>query len=174
MHTFSYEKSEIWLCLYVLLFRKTKNTCWKKIPRQYSSCNKEKKIILLDDGFDEYVKRILDSLGHELIHRGQARKRRYKQQRGYKGPGKDKAERRYLGHPDELEAHAYNIAQELLHKHDKDTIIDAFRKGDLNILKDSPNWQAYLYSFETSDDPVVRKLIKFIFKYINKLDKRSK
>ena len=136
--------------------------------------NKEKKIILLDDGFDEYVRRILDSLGHELIHRGQARKRKYKQQREYKGSGKDKAERRYLGHPDELEAHAYNIAQELLHKHDKDTIIDAFRKGDLNILKDSPNWQAYLYSFETSDDPIIRKLIKFIVKYIDRLDIRNK
>ena len=135
--------------------------------------NKEKKIILLDDGFDEYIRRILDSLGHELIHRGQARKRRYKHQRGYKGPGKDKAERRYLGHPDELEAHAYNIAQELLHKHDKDTIIDAFRRGDLSILKDSPNWQAYLYSFETSDDPIIRKLIKFIVKYIDRLDKRN-
>ena len=135
--------------------------------------NKEKKIILLDDGFDEYIRRILDSLGHELIHRGQARKRKYKQQREYKGSGKDKAERKYLGHPDELEAHAYNIAQELLHKHDKDTIIDAFRRGDLSILKDSPNWQAYLYSFETSDDPIIRKLIKFIVKYIDRLDKRN-
>ena len=136
--------------------------------------NKEKKIILLDDGFDEYVRRILDSLGHELIHRGQARKRKYKQQRGFKVPCKDKAERKYLGHPDELEAHDYNIAQELLHKHDKDTIIDAFRRGDLSILKDSPNWQAYLYSFETSDDPIIRKLIKFIVKYIDRLDKRNK
>ena len=135
--------------------------------------NKEKKIILLDDGFDEYVRRILDSLGHELIHRGQARKRKYKQQRGYKGPGKDKVERKYLGHPDELEAHAYNIAQELLHKYDKDTIINAFRTGNLDILKDSPNWQAYLFSFETSDDPIIRKLIKFIVKYIDRLDKRN-
>jgi len=135
--------------------------------------NKEKKIVLADEGVDEYIRRILDSLGHELIHRGQARKRKYKQQREYKGPGKDKAERRYLGHPDELEAHAYNIAQELLYKYDKDTIIDAFRKGDLNILKDSPNWQAYLFSFDTSDNPVVKKLIKFIFKYIDKLEKRD-
>ena len=80
---------------------------------------------------------------------------------------------KYLGHPDELEAHAYNIAQELLHKYDKDTIINAFRTGNLDILKDSPNLQAYLYSFETSDDPIIRKLIKFIFKYIDKLDKRN-
>jgi len=135
--------------------------------------NKEKKFTITDEGFDEYIRRIIDALGHELIHRGQARKRRYKQQRGYKGPGKDKAERKYLGHPDELEAHAYNIAQELLHKYDKDTIINAFRTGNLDILKDSPNWQAYLFSFDTSDDPIVRKLIKFIFKYIDKLDKRN-
>ena len=146
---------------------------WVSAAEYSARIQKEKEKKERNKREDEYIRRIIDALGHELIHRGQARKRRYKQQRGYKGPGKDKAERKYLGHPDELEAHAYNIAQELLHKHDKDTIIDAFRKGDLNILKDSPNWQAYLYSFETSDDPIIRKLIKFIVKYIDRLDKRN-
>ena len=83
---------------------------------------------------------------------------------------KDKAERDYLGQPDEVEAFSYNIASELLRRHDKETIINAFRTGDLSILKDSVNFVAYLSSFEDTDNKTMRNLINKILKYLENLD----
>ena len=123
------------------------------------------------EGFDELVVRINDAIGHERIHQRQARKRKFKVQgTPYKGPGKDKAERDYLGQPDEVEAFSYNIASELLRRHDKETIINAFRTGDLSILKDSVNFVAYLSSFEDTDNKTMRNLINKILKYLENLD----
>ena len=121
-------------------------------------------------GFDELVARLNDAIGHERIHQSQARKRKLRHPGSeYIGPGKGRAERDYLGKPDEVEAFSYNIASELLRQHDKDTIIHAFRTGDLSILKDSINFVAYLASFEDTDNKTMRKLINKILKYIEQL-----
>ena len=123
------------------------------------------------EGFDELVNRISDAIGHERIHQGQARKRKLQHPGSeYTGPGKGKTERDYLGKPDEVEAFSYNIASELLRRHDKETIINAFRTGDLSILKDSINFVAYLASFEDTDNKTMRKLINKILKYVEHLD----
>ena len=121
-------------------------------------------------GFDELVARLNDAIGHERIHQKQARKRKLQHPGSeYTGPGKGKTERDYLGKPDEVEAFSYNIASELLRRHDKETIINAFRMGDLSILKDSINFVAYLASFEDTDNKTMRKLINKILKYIEQL-----
>jgi hypothetical protein len=133
--------------------------------------NKQRNYSFSKEGFDELVVRINDAIGHERIHQRQARKRKLKVHgTPYKGPGKDRAERDYLGQPDEVEAFSYNIASELLRRHDKETIIDAFKTGDLSILKDSINFVAYLSSFEDTDNKTMRNLINKILKYIEHLD----
>ena len=133
--------------------------------------NKQRTYNFSKEGFDELVNRISDAIGHERIHQGQARKRKLQHPGSeYTGPGKDKEERGYLGKPDEVEAFSYNIASELLRRHDKETIINAFRQGDLSILKDSINFVAYLASFEDTDNKTMRNLINKIIKYIEHLD----
>jgi len=133
--------------------------------------NKQRTYSFSKEGFDELVNRISDAIGHERIHQGQARKRKLQHPGSeYTGPEKDKAERNYLGKPDEVEAFSYNIASELLRWHDKETIINAFRKGDLSILKDSINFVAYLASFEDTDNKTMRNLINKILKYIEHLN----
>lgn len=133
--------------------------------------NKQRTYNFSKEGFDELVNRISDAIGHERIHQGQARKRKLQHPGSeYTGPGKDKEERGYLGKPDEVEAFSYNIASELLRRHDKETIINAFRQGDLSILKDSINFVAYLASFEDTDNKTMRNLINKIIKYIEHLN----
>jgi hypothetical protein len=133
--------------------------------------NKQRTYNFSKEGFDELVNRISDAISHERIHQGQARKRKLQHPGSeYTGPGKDKEERGYLGKPDEVEAFSYNIASELLRRHDKETIINAFRQGDLSILKDSINFVAYLASFEDTDNKTMRNLINKIIKYIEHLN----
>jgi len=133
--------------------------------------NRQRTYSFSKEGFDELVVRINDAIGHERIHQRQARKRKLRHPGSeYTGPEKGKAERDYLGKPDEVEAFSYNIASELLRRHDKETIIDAFRTGDLSILKDSINFVAYLSSFEDTDNKTMRNLINKILKYIEHLD----
>ena len=132
--------------------------------------NRQRTFSFSKEGFDELIVRINDAIGHERIHQKQARKRKLQHPGSeYIGPGKGRAERDYLGKPDEVEAFSYNIASELLRQHDKDTIIHAFRTGDLSILKDSINFVAYLASFEDTDNKTMRKLINKILKYIEQL-----
>ena len=132
--------------------------------------NRQRTYSFSKEGFDELVIRINDAIGHERIHQRQARKRKLQHPGSeYIGPEKGKAERDYLGKPDEVEAFSYNIASELLRRHDKETIINAFRTGDLSILKDSINFVAYLASFEDTDNKTMRNLINKILKYIEEL-----
>ena len=132
--------------------------------------NRQRTYSFSKEGYDELVHRINDAIGHERIHQGQARKRKLQHPGSeYTGPGKGKAERDYLGKPDEVEAFSYNIASELLRRHDKETITNAFRTGDLSILKDSINFIAYLSSFEDTDNKTMRKLINKILKYTEQL-----
>jgi len=132
--------------------------------------NRQRTFSFSKEGFDELVVRINDAIGHERIHQKQARKRKLQHPGSeYIGPGKGRAERDYLGKPDEVEAFSYNIASELLRRHDKETIINAFRTGDLSILKDSINFIAYLSSFEDTDNKTMRKLINKILKYTEQL-----
>ena len=133
--------------------------------------NRQRTYSFSKEGFDELVVRINDAIGHERIHQRQARKRKLRHPGSeYTGPEKGKAERDYLGKPDEVEAFSYNIASELLRRHDKETIINAFRTGDLSILKDSVNFVAYLSSFEDTDNKTMRNLINKILKYLENLD----
>ena len=132
--------------------------------------NRQRTFSFSKEGFDELVVRINDAIGHERIHQKQARKRKLQHPGSeYIGPGKGRAERDYLGKPDEVEAFSYNIASELLRRHDKETIINAFRTGDLSILKDSINFVAYLASFEDTDNKTMRKLINKVLKYIESI-----
>lgn len=108
---------------------------------------------------------IAECIGHELVHRAQAKRRKYKLARDYRS--KDhcnlkREEQEYLGSPDEIEAYGFSIAAELAAMH-----------GSFNI--DSPHmdnivmWKVYQSTFDT-DQSVVLKLQHQISKYLCRLE----
>ena len=141
----------------------------------------DKTIAFSPEGVEAIKHRIVDVLEHELIHKSQYRGRGFKKQREFKPKkglsDKVRRTREYLGNDDEIEAYAKNIASELIRKSDKDTALTLLRmagktaqyREKKNLL--SPNLFGYFaaFDFDTSH-PVIRKLLKKIFFYIERED----
>ena len=80
----------------------------------------------------------------------------------------------YMSRPDEIEAYAMNIADELVRKAGKDGAIDLLRMANKTAqFKDemgnllSPNLFAYLGMWKfNSKHPVLKRLYKKIYQYI--------
>ncbi|MAV94634.1 MAG: hypothetical protein CMA31_02975 [Euryarchaeota archaeon] len=143
--------------------------------------NQDKTIAFSPEGVENIKHRIVDVLEHELIHKDQYRGRGFKKQREFKPKkglsDKVRRTREYLGNDDEIEAYAKNIASELIRKSDKETALTLLRmagktaqyREKKNLL--SPNLFGYFaaFDFDTSH-PVIRKLLKKIFFYIERED----
>jgi hypothetical protein len=141
----------------------------------------DKTIAFSPEGVEAIKHRIVDVLEHELIHKSQYRGRGFKKQREFKPKkglsDKVRRTREYLGNDDEIEAYAKNIASELIRKSDKETALTLLRmagktaqyREKKNLL--SPNLFGYFaaFDFDTSH-PVIRKLLKKIFFYIERED----
>ena len=119
------------------------------------------------------INRILDMMKHEIIHQKQARARDFEDHT----QGKDKRNMNYeyMSRPDEIEAYAMNIADELVRKTDKDSAIALLRMANkTSQFKDemgnflSPDLFAYMgmWNFD-SKHPVIKRLLKRIYQYIN-------
>ena len=108
---------------------------------------------------------VAECVGHELVHRAQARRRRFK-------PGKNyhsrehyefiKQEQQYLGKPDEIEAYGFSIAAELAAMHG---IFDSQHHVKEQIVM----YKVYQGTFVT-DQSVLLKLDKHISKYLCRLE----
>lgn len=120
------------------------------------------------------INRILDMMKHEMIHQKQARARDFEDHT----QGKDNRNMNYeyMSRPDEIEAYAMNIADELVRKTDKDSAIALLRMANNTAqFKDemgnflSPDLFAYMgmWNFD-SKHPVIKRLLKKIYQYINK------
>ena len=106
-----------------------------------------------------------ECIGHELVHRAQYRKRRYRAGREYCSQELDstkKQEQQYLGSADEIEAYAFSIAAELSAMYGKFHI-------DCQELEHVIMYQAYVGTFDT-DQSVVIKLRQQISKYLCRLE----
>lgn len=119
------------------------------------------------------INRILDMMKHEMIHQKQARARDFEDHT----QGKDNRNMNYeyMSRPDEIEAYAMNIADELVRKTDKDSAIALLRMANNTAqFKDemgnflSPDLFAYMgmWNFD-SKHPVIKRLLKKIYQYIN-------
>jgi hypothetical protein len=86
----------------------------------------------------------------------------------------DEAEenRWYLSSPDEINAYAYNIANELLDKSDYPKVIEKLNKIKDISINDSVNLWAYVQAFSKDvNHPVLRKLIKKVYKSLTYLNR---
>lgn len=119
------------------------------------------------------VNRILDMMKHEMIHQSQARARDFEDHT--QGTDKRDTNYEYMSRPDEIEAYAMNIADELVRKTDKDGALSLLRMANKTAqFKDklgnllSPDLFAYMGMWDfDSKHPVIKRLLKKIYQYIN-------
>ena len=119
-----------------------------------------------------FLYKLKDTLKHEVLHMTQYRNRDFH-------PGSEGSDNRdlnyeYMSRPDEIEAYAMNIGDEFIRKVGKEGAIDLLRmakktaqfKNELGQFL-SPDLLAYfaLFNFD-SNNPVIKKLIKKIYQYI--------
>jgi len=119
-----------------------------------------------------FLYKLKDTLKHEILHMTQYRNRNFH-------PGRDGFDSRdsnyeYMSRPDEMEAYAMNIGDEFIRKVGKEGAIDLLRmakktaqfKNKLGQFL-SPDLLAYFAMFDfDSNNPVIKKLIKKIYQYI--------
>jgi len=121
---------------------------------------------------DPLVNRVIGMLKHEMLHQKQARARNFEPNT----PGKDKRDTsyEYMSRPDEIEAYAMNIADELVKKADKDGALKLLRMANKTAqFKDemgnllSPDLFAYMAMWDfDSKHPILKRLLKKVYQYI--------
>lgn len=121
---------------------------------------------------DPLINKVIEMLKHEFLHQKQARARDFEEPT----MGKDKKDTNYeyMSRPDEIEAYAMNIADELVKKADKDGALELLRMANKTAqFKDkmgnllSPNLFAYMAMWDfNSKHPVIKRLLKKIYQYI--------
>ncbi len=137
--------------------------------------NKDKTIVLSDEGFQWLVNTILSSLTHEMIHQKQYRSRggiRGRQFTKFNSDSKDvQKAQQYLGNTDEVEAYGFNIADQLMRStKDYNKALDVLRGGAKDSLKYSPDLFAYIIAFGGSiDHPIIKRLIKKTVFYLDRI-----
>lgn len=108
---------------------------------------------------------VAECVGHELVHRAQARRRKFKPGKNYHSRdhyAPKKQEQQYLGRPDEIEAYGFSIAAELAAMHG---IFDSQH----HVKEEIVMYKVYQSTFDT-DQSVLLKLDKQISKYLCRLE----
>lgn len=143
------------------------------IELQLAFSPKDKTVKWSEEGKEYFIHQLADALKHEMLHAYQHRNRDFH-------PGRDGYDQRdsnyeYMTRPDEIEAYAMNIADELVRKAGKDGALQLLRMaGKTAQFKDemgnflSPNLMAYFAMFDwRADHPVMKRLLKRIYQSIN-------
>jgi hypothetical protein len=107
---------------------------------------------------------IVETFGHELVHRDQASrpKKRYQKYVSCDLRNKVRAEQEYLGQADEIEAYGFSIAAEM-------TVLLGTNDIDSPEAQSIAMYAAYQQAFY-DDDSVLIKLRKQISKYVHRLE----
>lgn len=143
----------------------------------YFITNPYNELIIIDnEGFDAIVRRLADSLIHEMIHMKQSRSRDFLEvdDMAYTCVEDELLEAQlYLGSTDEIYAYAYNIAHELLDKADLKTCLKKLETPSKIKIEDSINLFAYVNTFAKDvDHPVLKRLIKRVYQTLNVIGKK--
>lgn len=139
-------------------------------------------VMLIDEKqFDSIARKIADTLSHEVIHMQQFRARDFLEVErwefgsdGYDEEDYDEDEenRWYLSSPDEINAYAYNIANELLDRNSYSQVIEKLNKVKDIAIEDSVNLWAYVNAFSKDvNHPVLKRLIKKVYKSLDYLNR---
>jgi hypothetical protein len=142
----------------------------------YLITNPMQDIVLLDsDQFDIIARRIADTLSHEVIHMKQYRARDFLEVETLEYnefEDEEEENRWYLSSPDEINAYAYNIANELMDRNSYSQVIEKLNKVKEISIDDSVNLWAYVQAFSKDvNHPVLKKLIKKVYKSLDRLNK---
>lgn len=148
----------------------------------YLVTNPMQDVMIIDESqFDIIVRRIADTLSHEVIHMRQARARDFLEVERWEFSYTDEDEeyseeeenRWYLSSPDEINAYAYNIANELLDRHDLPIVMEKLNNIKNISIEDSLNLWAYVNTFsKDASHPVMKRLIKRVYKTIQIIGKK--
>ena len=131
----------------------------------------EETLELSKSKFDRICVGVADTILHEIIHMRQYRSRAWKELPGYSSvaeKSRQRAEQNYLGHPDEIDAYAFNIACGLRSRMSSAKEV-AYHLNldhtDKRLRKDS--YYMYLKSFDHKHShPVIKKLKKRVMYYV--------
>lgn len=131
----------------------------------------DKFILVTKTKFERMCATIADTILHEVIHMRQYRSRRWKDLPGYSSvaaSSKQRAQQNYLGHPDEIDAYAFNIACSLYDRwYTSKEIAEHLNLDhtDKRLRKDS--YHMYLSTFDHKHShPVIKKLKKRVMYYV--------
>jgi hypothetical protein len=139
-------------------------------------------MIIDEEGFNAIARKIADTLSHEVIHMHQYRARDFLEvekwdfdstyEEGDEEYDEAEENRWYLSSPDEINAYAYNIANELLDKNSLPVVMEKLNKLKNISIEDSVNLWAYVHAFEqNTNHPVLRRLIKKVYKSLTILSR---
>ncbi len=139
-------------------------------------------MIIDDEQFNIIARRVADTLSHEVIHMQQNRARDFLEVEKWDlspvydedDEEFDEAEenRWYLSSPDEINAYAYNIANELLDRHSYPQVLEKLNKVKDISIDDSINLWAYVNAFSKDiNHPVLKRLIKKVYKSLSHLNR---
>ena len=120
-------------------------------------------VLVTDELFNTLVTRLADCLIHELVHMKQARARDFVET-AYEDRHRDNVDGEidYLSNPDEIDAYAYNIADELLENSEPLKLLATPTSVSID---ESLNLWVYVNAFGlTVDDPILKKLLKKVYK----------
>ena len=143
----------------------------------YLITNPMQDVMIIDNSqFNLIARKIADTISHEVIHMSQFRARDFLEVERIEYTDVDEDyeedERWYLSSPDEINAYAYNIANELLDKHDLPVVMEKLNKIKEISIEDSINLWSYVNAFEkNTSHPVMRRLIKKVYKSLLNLSK---
>lgn len=141
--------------------------------------NPHDETFLLDnEQFDIIMRKIADSIIHEVIHMKQSRARNFLEvdDMAYTQVEDEILEAQlYLGAADEIDAYGFNIACELLDKCDLQTSLKKLENVSTIKMEDSINLWAYIHTFaKDTSHPVIRKLMKRVYKNLNQIGKTAR
>jgi hypothetical protein len=137
---------------------------------QFNSLNK--KITITENFFRRMCYSVADTVLHEIIHMRQYRRRNFKNIPGFlstANSGKKRAEQDYLGHDDEIDAYAFNIACQLIDRFKDDTTqMINYLNSDLDDKRrKKSSYRMYLDAFDHNHKhTVIKKLKKKIMRYL--------
>lgn len=132
-------------------------------------------MVVDEEQFNIISRRVADTLSHEVIHMQQNRARDFLEVEKLEyNEFEDESEenRWYLSSPDEINAYAYNIANELLDKNAYPQVLEKLNRVKDISIEDSINLWAYVQAFSKDlNHPVIKRLIKKVYKSLNSLNK---
>ena len=143
----------------------------------YLITNPMQDVMIVDrEQFDIIARKIADTLSHEVIHMSQFRARDFLEVERIEytdiEEDDEEDERWYLSSPDEINAYAYNIANELLEKNDLPVVLQKLNRLKDISIEDSLNLWSYVNAFEkNTNHPVLKRLIKKVYKSLLDLSK---